>query len=62
MQFEIQQNTHYPDAGYVDRPGTLGKFVGNSTKVPCLEFSQCRIKNSTVYGFWNFKLHVVKKV
>jgi hypothetical protein len=48
MQFEIQQNTHYPYAGYVDPPCPLGKFVEKSTKLTCLEISRYRIKKSTI--------------
>jgi hypothetical protein len=58
MQFEIQQNTPFPYAGYMDRPGPLGKFVENSRKLPCLEFSRYRIKNSTALQC--LKLHITR--
>jgi len=44
----LQQNSSYPDAGYPHRVGRPGKFVGNSTKLTCLEITGYRIKYSTV--------------
>ena len=35
-------------ANYPDRLGSSGKFVGNSTKLTCLEITGCQIKYSIV--------------
>jgi hypothetical protein len=50
MQLEIQQNTPFPYAGCVDRTGSLGKFVENSTNLPCLEFSGIVSRTVQCYG------------
>ena len=44
----IQYNYIYPVVGYPDRLGPSGKFVQNSTKLPCLTITGYRIKYSTV--------------
>jgi hypothetical protein len=36
---KIRKNSTYPDAGYPDRFGPLGKFVENSAKLICLEIT-----------------------
>jgi hypothetical protein len=50
MQFEIQQNTHYPYAGYVVRLGPLGKFVENSTNYLALNFPSIVSRTVQCYG------------
>jgi hypothetical protein len=56
MQFEIQNNTNYPDAGYPDRFLLSGKSVENSTKLSSFENTGYQIKYSTV--LWLIELPI----
>jgi hypothetical protein len=58
MQFEIQENATYTNAGYMDRTGPLGKFVENSTEVTSLEMSGSLIKNGT--ALWLLELQITR--
>jgi len=45
----VQWNSTYPDVGYPDRLGLLGKYIETSTKLICLEITGYRIKYCTVF-------------
>jgi len=45
---EVQQNSTYPDVGYLDQLGPSGKFIKNSTKLTCLEITGEWIKHRSV--------------
>jgi hypothetical protein len=59
---EVQQNSTYPDVGYLDRLGPSGKFVKNSTKLTCLEITGEWIEHSTVLWFLELKIKHGRKV
>jgi hypothetical protein len=55
-QYDIQQISTYPDVGYPDRLGSLGKIDQNSTKLTCLEITGYRIKYRTM--LWPLELQI----
>jgi hypothetical protein len=40
---EVQENSIYPDTGYLDRLDPSGKFVENSTELTCFEITVYQI-------------------
>jgi len=59
---KIQHNSTYPDAGYPDQLGPLGKFVENSTQLTCLEITGYRIEYSAVLWPLEFQIGRGRKV
>jgi len=49
-------------ANYPDRLGPSGKFVENSTKIPCLEITGYRIQYSTVLWLLELQIRRGRKV
>jgi hypothetical protein len=48
-------------SSYPDRLGPSGKLVENSTKLACLEITDCRIKYSTVLWILELQISQVRK-
>ena len=61
-EFQVQENSTYPDAGYPGRLGSSGKSVENSTKLTCLEITGYRIKYSTVLWLLELPIRRGRKV
>jgi len=62
MQFEMQNNATYPEAGYPDRLSPSGKFVKNSTELACLEITGYPTKYSTVLWLLELQIRRGRKV
>jgi hypothetical protein len=58
LGIEVQYNSTYPEAGYLDRLGPSGKFVENSTNLTFLEITGYLIKYSTV--LWLLELQITR--
>jgi len=61
-QYEVLQNSTYPDFGYPDLLGSSGKFVENSTQLTCLEITCYRIKHNTVLCLLELQIRRGRKV
>ena len=55
-------NASYPVAGCLDQLRPSGKFVENSTKLTCLEITDCRIKHITVLRLLELQLRRSRRV
>jgi hypothetical protein len=62
LYLHLQYNSAYPDAGYPNRLGPLGKSVENSKKLTCLEITGYWIKYSTVLWFAELQIRRGRKV